>query len=99
MSDLLRDAQQLRQRLYRLELLLELERGRSWLEGKSPEDVERAAALRRLTDTGLVEAASPPEHFRLTPDGRDFLKEVRAKVTAHGAVDWTRVDEIDFSRL
>lgn len=102
MSDLLRDARQLRQRLYRLELLLEVERGRegrSWFEGKSPEDVERAAALKRLSDTGLLETAPPPDHFRLTPDGRDFLKEVRAKVTAHGAVDWTRADEIDFSRL
>lgn len=102
MSDLLRDARELRQRLYRLELLLEIEKGRDgrgWFEGRSPEDVERATALKRLSDTGLLEAVPPPDRFRLTPDGRDFLKEVRAKVTAHGAVDWTRADEIDFSRL
>lgn len=102
MADLLSDARQLRQRLYRLEVLLEIEkgrRGRGWLAGRKPEDLERAAAVRRLVRSGLVETAPPPAHFRLTPDGRDFLRDVRAKVTAQGDLDWTRADEIDFSRL
>jgi hypothetical protein len=89
MSDLLGDARGLRQRLYRLEVLLQLEgarQSRSWFTGKTPEDPERTAA-------------PPPIHFRLTPDGRDFLKDVCAKVCAHGALDWTRADEIDFSKL
>ena len=55
--------------------------------------------IRRLTETGLIEAAAPPAHFRLTSEGRDFLRDVRAKVGAGGALDWTRADEIDFSKL
>jgi hypothetical protein len=102
MTDLLSDARQLRQRLFRLEVLLQIERGRrgvGWLARKSPEDVERAAAVRRLVRSGLVEAAPPPTLYRLTPDGRDFLRDVRAKVGTGGELDWTRADEIDFSRL
>ena len=102
MADLLGDARQLRQRLYRLEVLLQIEkrrRGRGWLARKKPEDLERAAAIRRLVRGGLVETAPPPAHFQLTDEGRAFLREVRAKVTAEGALDWTRADEIDFSRL
>jgi hypothetical protein len=102
MSDLLHDARELRQKLHRLEVLLEIEKGgrsRSWFAGKARPATERAVAIRRLTDTGLIEAAAPPAHFRLTPEGREFLKDVRAKVGAHGALDWTHADEIDFSKL
>ena len=102
MSDLLSDARDLREKLYRLELLLQIERGRrnrSWFTGKAREDPQRAVAMRKLVKAGLIEAEPPPIHFRLTPDGRDFLKDVRAKVGAHGELDWTRADEIDFSKL
>lgn len=103
MSDLLSDARQLRQRIYRLEVLLEVEKAEqshTWFAREAPEDRERAAGLKRLLDTGLIEATSASYHFRLTPDGRDFLKDVRAKVTsAQGELDWTRADEIDFSKL
>lgn len=102
MSDLLQNAREFRQKLYRLEVLLEIEKGgrsRSWFSGKARNAVERAAALRRLTETGLVEPADPPAHFRLTPQGREFLKDVRTKVGGGDALDWTRADEIDFSKL
>ncbi len=55
--------------------------------------------MKKLVKAGLIEAAPPPIHFRLTPDGRDFLKGVRARVGARGELDWTRADEIDFSKL
>jgi hypothetical protein len=102
MSDLLHGARGLRQKLYHLEVLLEIEKGgqgRSWFMGVAPQDVERAAAIKRLTDTGLIEAAAPPAHFRLTAEGFEFLKDVRTKVGAGAALDWTRADEIDFSKL
>jgi len=102
MSDLLSDARELRQKLYRLEVLLELEggrRGRSWFGGKAPEDPQRTAAMKKLVKAGFVEAAPPPVHYRLTPEGRDFLKDVRDKVGARSGLDWTRADEIDFSKL
>jgi hypothetical protein len=93
MSDLLSDARELRLKLHRLEVLLEIEKGRA------PQDVERAAAIKRLTETGLIEPAPAPDHFRVTADGWEFLKDVRAKVGSGGSLDWTRVDEIDFSKL
>ena len=102
MSDLLHGARELRQKLYHLEVLLEIEKGgrsRSWFSGKSAQALERAAAIKRLTETGLIEAASPPRPFRLTPEGRELLKDVRAKVGAGDALDWTHADEIDFSKL
>jgi hypothetical protein len=102
MSDLLSDARDLRQKLYRLEVLLQIEgsrRNRSWFTGKTPEDPERTLATKKLVKAGLNEAAPPPIRFRLTSDGRDFLKDVRAKVGAHGGLDWTRADGIDFSKL
>ena len=102
MSDLLRDARDLRQKLHRLELLLEIEKGgrsRSWFTGRSAQAVERAAAIKRLTETGLVETAAPPAHFRLTAEGREFLQDLRGKVGGGGPLDWTHADEIDFSRL
>lgn len=92
MSDLLSDARGLREKLHRLEVLLEIERGQH-----GPHDAERAASIRRLSASGLIEAEA--DHFRLTPEGRDFLKDVRSKVGAHGALDWTHADEIDFSKL
>jgi hypothetical protein len=103
MSDLLSDARKLRQRIYRLEVLLEIERGErghGWFAGRGTEDGDRAAALARLSESGLIETAPEPLRFRLTPEGRDFLKDVRAKVgAAQGELDWTRADEIDFSKL
>ena len=102
MSDLLERARDLRQKLHRLEVLLEIEKGgrsRSWFASRAPEAVDRAAAIKRLSDVGYIEPAAPPAHFRLTPNGRDFLKDVRAKVGSGGALDWTRADEIDFSKL
>ena len=72
---------------------------RGWFEGETPHDVERLAAIKRLTDSGLIEAAPPPDHFRVTAEGWEFLQDVRAKVGAAGSLDWTRVDEIDFSKL
>lgn len=102
MSDLLSDARELRRKLHRLEVLLEIEKGRrsrSWFAGKAPQDVERAAAVKGLADAGLIEAVPPPKHFRLTAVGWEFLKDVRAKVGGGGGLDWTRVDEIDFSKL
>jgi DNA-binding PadR family transcriptional regulator len=102
MSDLLHGARDLRQKLYRLEVLLEIEKGgqgRSWFSGKTPQAVERAAAIKRLTEGGLIEAADAPAHFRLTSEGREFLRDVRTKVGAGDALDWTHADEIDFSRL
>ena len=101
-DDLHGSARDLRQKLYRLEVLLSIEKGRLGGDGpggEAPRDAERAAALSRLLESGLIEAAPVPEHFRLTPEGRDFLKAVRSKVAFHGTVDWTRVDEIDFSKL
>ena len=102
MADLLSDARDLRQKLYRLEVLLQIERGRrtrAWFDGKAPADADRPAAVKRLSKVGLIEVAAPPVHFRLTPEGRIFLKDVRAKVGAQGELDWTRADEIDFSKL
>ena len=99
MSDLLRGARDFRRKLYHLEVLLELEKGgrsRSWFSGKTPQAAERAAAIRRLAETGLVEDGSAPS---LTSAGREFLKDVRAKVGGGDALDWTRADEIDFSKL
>jgi len=102
MDDLLSNARELRQKLHRLEVLLEIEKGpqsQSWFSGKSPQDVERTAAVKRLTETGLIEPAPSPDHFRVTAEGWEFLKDVRAKVGGGGGLDWTRVDEIDFSKL
>jgi hypothetical protein len=102
MSDLLSGARDLRQKLHRLEVLLQIEkgrRGRDWFAGRSPDDPERPAVIRRFVRSGLIEAAAPPAYYRLTPEGRDFLKDVRAKVGGQGPLDWTYADEIDFSKL
>jgi hypothetical protein len=102
MSDLLSDARELRRKLHRLEVLLEIEKGaqsRGWFEGTSPSDVERPAAIKRLLDTGLIEPAAAPQHYRVTPDGWEFLQTLRARVGGGSGLDWTRVDEIDVSKL
>lgn len=101
MSDLLGSARELRQKLYRLEVLLDIEKGRrgSTARKGSAEDAERTAAIARLSASGLIESGSAPGKFLLTSDGRSFLRDVRAKVSSDGALDWTRVDEIDFSKL
>ncbi len=102
MSDLLSSARELRQKLYRLEVLLDVEkggRGRPSRATSSAKDPERAAALKRLVASGLIEADGAPGHYRLTSDGFEFLKGVRSKVGSGGALDWMRADEIDFSRL
>ena len=101
MSDLQGSARELRQQLYRLEVLLDIEKGRrgSGARKGSAEEAERAAAIARLSKSGLIESGSAPGKFVLTSNGREFLQDVRAKVSSNGALDWTRVDEIDFSRL
>ena len=103
MSDLLDGAREFRQKLYHLEVLLEIEKGgrsRSWFTARSPAGgAQRAAAIKRLSETGLIEATAPPSHFRLTSEGFEFLQDVRRKVGGGGALDWTRADEIDFSKL
>ena len=98
MSDLLNDARDLRQKLYRLELLLEIEKGgrrRAW---HTRADQDRETAIRRLVKTGLIERTEPTG-YRLTSEGRLFLTDVRAKVGGQGPLDWTRADEIDFAKL
>jgi len=102
MSDLLNDARQLRQKMYHLEVLLEVEKGersRGWFTGKAARSAERTRALERLTETGLIEAMPPPEHYRITSAGFEFLQDLRAKTGAGGPLDWTRADEIHFSKL
>ena len=102
MSDLLRGAQEFRGKLYRLEVLLEIEKGgksRSWFGSKAPQAKERVAAIRKLTASGLIEPADPPAHYRVTAEGWELLQDVRAKVGGGAALDWTRTDEIDFSKL
>ena len=102
MTDLLDGARDLRQKLFRLEVLLEVQKGgrsRAWFTSKAPAAAERAAAITRLTETGLIEPVGPPEHFKLTVEGHDFVRDLRAKVGAGQALDWTHADEIDFSRL
>jgi hypothetical protein len=101
-DDLLSDARELRQKLQRLEVLLEIEKGprsRSWFAGKAPQDLERPAAIKRLLDTGLIEPAPAPQHYRVTADGWEFLQALRARVGGSSGLDWTRVDEIEFSKL
>ncbi len=100
MADLLENARDLRQKLLRLEVLLEIDKGgrsQAWFTSKGAAD--RAAAIKRLTETGLIEPAAAPAHFKLTVEGHEFVRDLRAKVGAGRALDWMRADEIDFSRL
>jgi len=102
MSDLLHGARELREKIYRLEVLLEVEKGthsRSWFGGKAPHAADHDAAIKRLTETRLIEGAEPPAEYRLTSEGREFLQDVRRKIGAGGSLDWTHADEIDFSKL
>jgi hypothetical protein len=102
MSDLLDGARELRQKVYHLEILLEIEKGArsgSWFASKARRAADREAAIKRLIETGLIERADPPVQFRLTSEGRVFLQDLRSKVGAGGALDWTHADEIDFSKL
>ena len=102
MSDLLDGARGLRQKIYRLEVLLEIEKGtrtRSLFTGRAPHAADREAAIKRLTETGLIEPSAPPERVRLTPEGRAFLQDLRSKVGAGNPLDWTHADEIDFTKL
>ena len=102
MADLLDQTKELRQKLYMLEALLQIEKGRrttEWFEGKAPEDHERPEAVKRLLETGLIEAEPSPGHFRLAPGGRIFLSNVRARIGDEGKIDWTRVNQIDFRRM
>jgi hypothetical protein len=62
-DDLHGSARDLRQKLYRLEVLLDIEKGRvggDGMAGEALRDVERAAALSRLVESGLIEAARRP---------------------------------------
>ena len=102
MAGLLDSARDLRQKLFRLEVLLEVQkggRGRAWFASRAPGSAERTAAIKRLTEAGLIEPADPPAHFKLTVDGHEFVRDLRAKVGAGRALDWTHADEIDFSKL
>jgi len=102
MSDLLDGARELRHKIYHLEVLLEIEKGaqsRSWFTSRAPHAAEREAAIKRLTATGLIEPSETPAHFRLTSEGREFLQDLRRKVGAGNALDWTHADEIDFTKL
>ena len=102
MSDLLDGARELRQKLFRLEVLLEIDRGGQkprWFSGKTGQSGERAAAIKRLVEAGLVEPAEPPVHFKLTVAGHEYVQDLRAKFGAGRALDWSRADEVDFSRL
>ncbi len=102
MLDLLIEARELRRKLYCLEVLIQIEKGKrskDWFAGRAPKDSERPKAVKRLSRTGLIEAAPSPHHFRLTSAGEAFLANVRAKIAAEGRVDWTRVNEVDFPKL
>jgi hypothetical protein len=102
MAGLLDSARNLRQKLFHLEILLEIQKGgrsRAWFTSKTGGAAERAAAIKRLTETGLIEPVGPPAHFKLTVEGHEFVRDLRGKVGAGRALDWTHADEIDFSKL
>ena len=62
-------------------------------------DILVLKVVKRLLDTGLIEPAPAPQHYRVTADGWEFLQALRARVGGSSGLDWTRVDEIDFSKL
>ncbi len=102
MADLLDSARELRQKLFRLEILLEIDKGgrsQAWFTSKSPGGADRAAAIKRLIEGGLVEVVDSPAHYKLTVEGHEFVRDLRGKVGAGQALDWMRADEIDFSKL
>jgi hypothetical protein len=84
------------------------ERTREWFEGKVPEgDInrgDRGQATRDLLEIGLLEKDDlyPRAHhhpYRLTPQGRTFLKDVVEKIGKGKSIDWKRVKEIEFPTL
>src|SRR5689334_23731441 len=40
------------------------------VRGQGAQDLERPAAIKRLLDTGLIEPAPAPQHYRVTEIGR-----------------------------
>ena len=98
-----------RQKLMRMEVLRAAdkeERTREWFEGKVPgtdaNREDRGQATRDLLEMGLLEKDDlyprPPHRnpYRLTPQGRAFLKEVMEKIGKGNSIDWKRVREIEF---
>jgi hypothetical protein len=101
-----------RQKLRRMEVLRATDKGartREWFEGKVPEEdinrEDRRQATRDLLDIGLLEKdnlypqARHPHPYRLTPQGRTFLKDVTEKIGKGNSIDWKRVKEIEFPTL
>ncbi len=85
-----------RLKLYELELLLEAEKGRrieGEFTGAEPENEERADALRRRVDRGLLERRPASENFAVTDAGHRMLLNVRKKIAPDSRVDWTRIAE------
>ena len=98
-----------RQKLRRMEVLRAADkeaRTREWFEGKVPTaDVnreDRGQATRDLLDIGLLERddlypqAHHPHPYRLTSQGRTFLRNVVQKIGKGNGIDWKRVKEIEF---
>jgi hypothetical protein len=98
MTELLDEVSEYRQKVYMLEVLLEVERGRRTVEWFKDHE-ERSPAVDRLVANGCLEGAPPPAHFRLTDAGTRLLKNVRAKTAAEGRIDWSGVRDVDFPRL
>jgi len=101
-----------RQKLKRMEVLRAADkeaRTREWFEGKVPEGdmnrEDRGQATRDLLDIGLLEKddlyprARHPHPYRLTPQGRTFLKDVMKKIGKGNSIDWKRVKEIEYPTL
>lgn len=102
MRPLLGEVKEFRQRLFLLEVLLEIKdgrRSRDWFAGKAPIEAERAESVARLQRTGLIEAAPAPEYFRLTPQGEALVGNVQKKIASEGRIDWTRVNEVDVPKI
>jgi hypothetical protein len=98
-----------RQKLRRMEVLRAADkeaRTREWFEGKVPTGdmhrEDRGRATRDLLDIGLLEKddlypqARHPHPYRLTAQGRTFLKDVLNKIGKGNGIDWKRVREIEF---
>src|SRR5262249_58016254 len=79
MSDLLGSARELRQKLYRLEVLLDVEKGGRGRAANSVRDPERAAALDRLGASGPLEADGAPRQGRRPPDRLAVPTDARAQ--------------------
>ena len=101
-----------RQKLRRMEVLRAAdkeERTREWFEGKVPTGDENredtGQATRDLLDIGLIERdnlypqARHPHPYRLTSQGRTFLRDVMKKIGKGKSIDWKRVKELEFPKL